>query len=77
MTRKEFQELLVGDICVFNSGYDKGKKCEVVYIEDNIDGCDSILVKFVDQEFDSRSTNGNRWLKLTRAMALDVTYERG
>lgn len=72
MTRIEFQNLAVGDICVFKSGYDKGKKCEVVYIEDNVDGCDSILVRFVDQEFDARSTNGNRWLKLTRAMALDV-----
>lgn len=73
MTRREFQELLIGDICVIKMGYDKGKLCEVVYIEDSIDGCDSILVKSVDQEFDSRSTNGNRWLKLTRAMALDVT----
>ena len=73
MTRKERQALLVGDICVFKRGYDKGKKCEVVYIENTIDGCESILVKFVDQEFDSRSTNGNRWLKLTGISELDVT----
>lgn len=71
MTRKEFENLKIGDICVMKIGDDKGKKCEVVYIEDDIDGCDSILVRVMDQEFTSRN-NGNRWLKLTRAMALDV-----
>lgn len=77
MTRMQLQDLKVGDICIFKSGYDKGTKCEVVYIEDNIDGCDSILVRALSgQEFDIRARNGNRWLKLISAKCLDVTEQK-
>lgn len=72
MTRIEFQNLKIGDICVIKRGYDQGKKCKVVYIEDEIDGCDSILVKAIDCEFSQTATHTNRWLRLTNSHELDI-----
>lgn len=71
MNRIEFQNLKVGDICVIKRGHDQGKKCKVVYIEDEINGCDSILVKAIDGEF-SQMTHSNRWLRLTNSHSLDI-----
>lgn len=71
MKRIEFQNLKVGDICVIKRGYDQGKRCKVVYIEDEIDGCDTILVKCIDDTF-SQKTHSNRYLRLTSSHELDI-----
>ena len=71
MTRTEFQCLKIGDICVIKRGHDQGKKCKVIYIEDEIDACDCILVKALDCEF-STIANHNRWLRLTSSRELDI-----
>lgn len=71
MKRIEFQNLKVGDICVVKRGHDQGKRCRVVYVEHEIDGCDSILVKAIDCEF-STETHTNRWLRLTGSHELDI-----
>ena len=71
MKRTEFQNLKIGDICVIKRGHDQGKKCKVVYIEDENDECGSILVKAIDGEF-STMTHSNRWLRLTDWHALDI-----
>lgn len=72
MTRIQFQNLKIGDICVFKRGHDQGKKCEVVYIEDWIIGCDAILVKAIDCEFAQTAGHTNRWLRLTGSHELDL-----
>lgn len=71
MNRTEFQNLKVGDTCVIKRGHDEGKKCTVVYIEDEINGCDAILVRALDCEF-SIKTHTNRWHRLTNSHELDV-----
>lgn len=71
MKRIEFQNLKVGDICVIKRGHDQGKRCKVVYIEDEIDGCDTILVKCIDDTF-SQMTHSNRHLRLTSSHELDI-----
>ncbi len=71
MKRIEFQNLKVGDICVIKRGYDRGKKCKVVYIEDEIDGYDAILVKCIDGIF-SQKTHSNQYLRLTNSHELDI-----
>jgi ribosomal protein L24 len=73
MTRIEFQNLKVGDMCVIKRGHDQGKKCRVVYIEDEIDGCDTIVVKAVDCEF-SQKTHSNRYHRLLNSHELDVIH---
>lgn len=66
MKRCDFQDLRINDICVFKRGHDTGKKCKVIFIED-----ESILVKSVDSSFYGFN-NGNKNLKLTGWHELDL-----
>ena len=71
MTRIQYENLKVGDMCVINKGHDEGKKVEVVYIEDKIDECESILVRAVNCEL-SQITHNNKWLRLTDWRQLNI-----
>ena len=72
MKRNEFENLKIGDIVVIKRGHDQGKKCKVIYIEREIDGCDSILLKAIDCEFKCSSWHSNRYLRLTGSHELDI-----
>lgn len=66
MTDSEYENLKVGDICVFKRGRDKNKKCSVLYIVDK-----TILVRAINNvEFDAVGTN--RKIRLSGTHELDI-----
>ena len=63
MTREEFNNLKIGDICKLRRGYNEGVRGTVVYV-DEVDGIGYVLLKALD-EFSVQGACSNRHFRLT------------
>lgn len=63
MTREEFNNLKIGDVCRLRQGYSRGMRGTVVYIE-QIGGIGYVLLRALD-EFSTRGSCTNRHFRLT------------
>lgn len=67
MTRDQFSNLKVGDMCEIIRGHDAGRQCQVAYIEG-----ESVLVRSADgRRFDAMTQYGR--LRLTSWRELKLT----
>ena len=63
MTREQFKNLKIGDVCKLRQGYSKGMRGTVKYI-DEVDGIGYVLLKAID-EFSVQGVCSNRYFRLT------------
>lgn len=72
MTREEFKNLKIGDVCSLRQGYSKGMRGTVVY-KDEVEDIGYVLLKALD-EFSVQGVASNRFFRLTSFR--DVIVER-
>lgn len=62
----DYKKLKVGDVCICKRGHDKGKKCKIVFKED-----ETVLLKTLDEPFSQR-THTNPSFRLTSFREIDI-----
>lgn len=67
MTTKELYELEIGDVCVINRGYSKGRECKVVLIDEG-----TICVRSLDGKPFGKYNVTSRKLSLENWRNLDI-----
>lgn len=72
MTRQQLINLQIGDIGEFTRGYNKGRKCEVVYIDYEYG---TICVRSIDGKPFTSSRGTNRMIELVEWRTLQLLTE--
>lgn len=66
MKKVDYENLKIGDICMIKRGHDKGKKCEVLWKEN-----ETVLLRCLDETFKT-ITHTNKNFRLTNVREIDT-----